>query len=345
MLKKNIEKEYDASLALLKMVMCFFVILAHGWLPNDSGMFTSFLNDTRKFAAVVFMIVAVYFSYPLFCCPNANKLKNRLIRLIIPQIGWSFVYWLFFCVAPTLIRHGGSIQADRLFLQILFGHSINSPMWFQFMLILMTLIFVILFKVFSRKYMLVIIVLSGICIFLQYMGINAEIFEGIRSEISIPLGRIVEIFPVATCGIVLAEYKLLDILREKRLITIILSSILLISIEKMWGVVTPKVGFDYQGIGMIVGGLSIIGIGASIPVSLTTEKGFKIFETITGYTLGIYCMHRLVINVLERLYAYIKFPFEMGTVISCVVVYLVCYLIAFVATNVLKRSWLKMMFS
>ena len=124
--------------------MAFEVILLHrmSWKGYDN-LFFRFLKECELFSVPVFMILAFYFSARTLEEGNKEKLKNRFIRLIIPQVGWAIVCWVVYLLTDIIFMHEISHLINDLFVAIVSGcrQNTNPSTWFQAVLILLTVIY------------------------------------------------------------------------------------------------------------------------------------------------------------------------------------------------------------
>ena len=115
---------------------------------------------------------------------------------MIPYIYWPII--IYFLNNNILHVFFGSIKKitfDRLKIQLLWAYNLTGQLWFQWVLIISTIIFFIVLFIF-RKYSLFILQLLLIFgYFLQYSGYNVKFFSSVTPEKRDCLGRIAESFP------------------------------------------------------------------------------------------------------------------------------------------------------
>ena len=97
-----------------------------------------------------------------------------------------------------------------MFWQLLMGHSVqlNGVMWYQFEIIILTVLFVIILYIFRERYMSVLCICMMAAWLFQYSGWNKRLFGGLRFELTYPLGRFSEMVPYAVCGFAIAHYEM-----------------------------------------------------------------------------------------------------------------------------------------
>ena len=255
--------------------------------------------------------------------------KKRLFRLIWPQIVWAFVYWI-------IMFSTGRASLEDLFWQIITGHSprLNATMWFQMAMIVFSALFFLIFRVLSnRKAIIVLISLAALALFLQYSKINYTIFFGLRYELSYPLGRLSETMPYAVIGICFSYFKIDRILLKHKVITIGISCMLfviMVALKKKYSILVP--GFGYAGLDLVISALAIFVVASLFPMTGIPRRLAMVFDYATKYTLGVYCMHRLIAQLISatpiETFLSSTFDISSGTFSMCAVIYLICYLIS-----------------
>jgi surface polysaccharide O-acyltransferase-like enzyme len=321
----------DINVSLLKMLMSFCVILAHCWKSkNYHSLFFFPFKEMEVYAVPIFMIIAFYYSEYLFVSRNRFLFSNRIIRLLVPHLGWALIYWLYYLLVYKT-------PVTELFWQILTGHStvLNPTMWFQVELILFTLLFFFLFYHLENTAAIsVIIILSIISLVLQFSGINYSLFKDLRPELSYPIGRIAELFPFAAFGFFLRYFGIFDKLKNHKTTVLLICAPLLV-LPYIFRFPRTE-GFGYAGMMVLYMPVMIFFFVCSLPLNKLPIGYKKIAVMISSYTLGIYCSHRLVSVVLKTLYPGFAFSSFSGCIIIYLVSYLICFLIALIPNKYVK---------
>ncbi len=329
---------FNYGLALLRMLMCFEVVLCHFWSGDVPVVLTPF-KILEQASVPVFFFLAFFFSAKIFYENDSIKIKKRFIRLLIPHIGWAFIYWFLFTIGELIISElndiWGKVRISDLFWQLLTGHSsvVNASMWFQFDLIVITLLIVLIFRfckdMFYRK--IILVSLLFISFVLQYTGINIWLFGSLRYELSNPLGRIFEMIPYAVLGFFCADYNVFDRLKIKRIVFIILFALCSVFFL-MYTFIKPVEGFGYSRNNNLLVAFFLIGFAYLLPLERLPDKVCKFIRFITKYTLGIYCMHRLVALVIK--YGLIKSGIDFDTFVLSITAYIVSFIISFIISKI-----------
>lgn len=206
-------KELNYGIALLKTWMCFEVILCH----FDSEVTVrayDILRLSKGLAVPCFMIISFYYMAKTDI-GDCESVKMRLKRLLVPHIGWSLIYFLYYFVIAVIT--GGSIfkLVAKLILQIGFGHTLNTTMWFQVDLILITMIFIIIIRS-KLPLQKISIVLGIVALLVQYSGLNYMVFSHFPFVVSYPLGRLAEVIPCSVIGYLAGNINLFQRIKEKK---------------------------------------------------------------------------------------------------------------------------------
>ena len=227
-------------------------------------------------AVPVFMFLSFYFLERTFLNCTSENIKKRLFRVSYPQFGWAFIYFFVYGSLKFLFNKFQTLKISDLFLQILFGHTINASMWFQFVLIVLTVIFFLVFHFWKEKNgILIIHILLLVSFLIQYTGLNSYVFSNLPSSLKSPL---VIFFPMVPYAVI---------------------------------------GFDFAYL---------------LPFEKINEKCLRFIEFISKYTLGIYCMHRLVNKFACQIFVHMGF--EESSFLGCILVYIICFMISLLVSKI-----------
>jgi hypothetical protein len=223
-----------------------------------------------------------------------------------------------------------------LFWQIFTGHSevLNATMWFQTNLIVISLFFFIVFYLFNEKVGLTIIVICSFgCLFLQYSGINYQMFGALRFELTFPLGRLSEMIPIATFGFITARFDLIRLFRKNcfwNLIVMCFLSVIFIVFDHKLFIVSSS--FGYAGIWKIFVGYSLTSFAYNCKLEKFKEKYPLFSQLITKHTLEIYCGHMLIAFLLFNTFSMLL-GIQTGLFYQCVLI----YILGFIAFEIISR--------
>lgn len=338
------KKNYNLGLSLLKMLMCFEVVLCHFWRTDECSLWLMPFWFLQSCAVPVFMIISFYFTQKSFFNCDKTYIKKRVWRLAWPQIGWAIIYYVVY-VSVEMVLHIDTVDGiGDLFWQMFTGHSrnLNASMWYQTSLIILTVLFFWVCRGRSEQAArdnLNLYLLCSVSLAIQYSEINTTILGGLPFELKYPLGRICEMIPLAVLGFVLADHGFYKKIKRYRYpVWPVIAACLVIAVlcQKYAFLLMPE-GFGYCGIPNIISGFCLVTAAVLLPLKNIPEFAKTIIEFVSRYTLGIYCMHRLVatllFGILERM------GIQTGTFALCIVVYILCYLASWILYKIpLKLS-------
>lgn len=329
------KKKNFYGLALLRALMCFEVVLCHFW-TSDVPKYLIPFSMLRGLAVPVFMFLSFFLTEHTFLEYNKSKAKRRLWRVIYPQIGWAIIYWLGYTMGQFIIKDIGVSFSDLLW-QIFTGHSprLNASMWFQTVLIVLTVIYIIIFKFFEvKKGLLITYVMMFVAFVIQYSGINFKLFDSLRYELKYPLGRFCEMIPYATIGFSCGYYNVFEKAKEKRLFSIIFFGLASVFFLK-YNFITTASGFGYSNNNCLFLGFFVIGFVYLIPFEKLPQNYKNVLKFITKYTLGIYCMHRIVAEFLKIVF--LKIGINIDSFVLCIITYITGFFISFIMCKISIR--------
>ena len=162
-MKTQNNKNY--GLEILRMILCFWVVLFHCLRKTDNNII---LNFKRKmFHVPSFFFISFYFIFPIIRRKNTNKMVLRLERLLIPYLFWPLITFainnlLFLCCKRS--RFNRLLTLYELFEQLITGRVFFGQFWFLSNLLLITIFIFILSFFFEINYFLKIVQAIGIII-------------------------------------------------------------------------------------------------------------------------------------------------------------------------------------
>lgn len=273
-------KEKNQGICLLRIILVFGVILRH--FSQIDGIISYYIT----FAVPVFMVVSFYFTGSILLSNDSDKIRKKMIRLFIPYCFWGSIYYL---ILGVIMRR--ATLMDFVW-QLLTGSSnaLNPPLWFladqMALLLLMYCIYSLNKNVMCGN--ICAVILSCVCIFLQYSGINFQTFDVLPWEIKWNMGRFFEVVPYAVIGVLLYQITpFLGKLTSKiKCIVFIVCFLLPIMLYHVY--IPQGVGFGFEGVNKILCASAIFLFFYELPICKTA-----VIEEISQYTLGIYCIHLL----------------------------------------------------
>ena len=339
MKQKSIDyNKINYGFSLLKMLLAFEVVLGHFviWDQYNPTLVWPFRELVSE-AVPCFIILSFYLMTKSLLSRDETKFKNRMIKLLIPQVGWALIYFVIYFLLNILLNTEPVVTIIDLFWQIFTGHSrnLNPSMWYQFDTIVLSLLFyLIVKKLNNKKTIITLFILTIICYFLQYSGINRKLFEDMIFELRFPLGRIVELLPFAFVGFALKYFDIYEKLKKYRYIILPLCAFLYLkgySID--W---IEMKDFNFSGMAKLYFSLCVVTFAYYVPLEYLPLTLKKIILIITDYSLGIYCIHRLINTLLNVFIPSLTIQSFERCILIYILSYLVCHLIHLIPNKYCK---------
>lgn len=326
----EMNKRINIGINVLRVWMAMEVILLHrmSWKGYD-GPFFNFLKSCELFSVPVFVIIAFYYSVGIFDKNDEVKLFKRLVRLIIPQVGWALICWVTYYLTDIVFLHKVNHTISDFLIAIVSGcrQNTNPSTWFQAVLILLTLYFALIFKVFKRKNAWMMVWVSMIVsLFIQHNGAYYELFINTNYELANTVGRLFEIMPFACAGMILKSLGVENISTDKKRMAVIMLVLFFFAGFKIPFPQFSK-GF-YDGFYPLYMGVILFVFFLFLPLDIDNTKLRTVFAYSTKFTLGIYCSHRLIYGILEIVYELLAI--NISSLSRCLVTYIVCYVLSLI---------------
>ena len=329
------DNEYNIGWMLLRPLICFEVILEHFWVMGDSvpswqGPFDYMLS----MSVPIFIFMAFFFGERHITANEPGYLRKRGRRIVWPLIGWALIYAAVLVPLHWLRGDGNLPGVDDLLWQSVTGHSkaLNPSMWYQSVLLLLTLAFFYTFRKPTKRDAMVLLALLCGAIVLEYSGLNYYMFGNLRFELKYPLGRVVEMIPFAVLGYACARYSLLERFALGSLPAILL--FIAIAVAAMIPLHNDKnFGFGYGNIFYIPAAIGIALAVWYIPFPRLGPKTMRALRFLTSFTLGIYCIHRLVMTIIKMAVRHGLLP-GLDTFYLCVLTYIVSFITCWLISRI-----------
>lgn len=353
------EKEYHYGLALLRIWMCFEVVCYH-FFNSDVVLHNPILKVIKIWgyiAVPVFMIMSFAMTDMAATARSKEKVKKRFYRLLVPHIFWTAAYYLIYLLLDKTkglkLEHGFTDALWQLFL----GHSINETLWFQFDLIVMTVIFLAVFRFHKRAALSISLLLAYLAVASQYFGINGSLFRDVswpkticgtyfsKSYVIYPIGRFAEMVPFAVIGIFLCHYKIFAKIKDRKIETCIGSVLALLLVYKgnLFNTL-DSTGWGYQGLYRVAMGVFTVTFFAGIPTDFIPNTVKNIISGISKHTMAIYFMHRLTAALLYNTGLAEMLHMTKGSIYDCLIIFFVSLTVAVGASRI-PIKWVKISMS
>jgi fucose 4-O-acetylase-like acetyltransferase len=335
MLQRFISKksERNIGLEILRMLLCFWVVLFHCVNYSESIILKNFLE--KKFHVPCFFFISFYYFYPIIRDRNSYKMKIRLERLFVPYIIWPFFIWCFnnlLYLHTKRNRFGRMLTFRELKLQLITGRVFFIQLWFLFNLLFLSIFFFIISFLNGNTFFIFINFICILCILIQYLSYNYY-FSRFKDCIAHSVGHFVISFPLAVTAFCLNKINLIQYFENngnKYLLFLLIIIVLLF----VYGAPNTYYGIDKNLFSLITFYLFHL-----IPLNKYLSKNLKnIIYLMTNYTNGIYCLHIIIKFYFIRLFK-IK-----PTFLCCYGLYFFCYIISFFGEKAFHKNKLKYLF-
>ncbi|MCR4829814.1 MAG: acyltransferase [Pseudobutyrivibrio sp.] len=354
-IEKNSIKDFNYGLAILRIWMCFEVVLVHfkNWSVTQGANFSlpqRILILYEWIAVPVFILTSFIFTDMNKLSKDNDKIKHRLYRLLIPHFFWAFVYYAIYRILDNIkgldLEHG----IIDLYWQLLLGHSINQTEWFQIDLIVLTLLFIVIFRFCPKSIAIKLTFCIGcLAFYFQYSGKNGAMFdkivwpEGFQTDyVTYPVGRLCEMVPYAVLGIMLCNYCVFDLVKRywKYIVIATLLFLSLLFNYQLFPVVERQYG--YSGLRYIVIGTMSVFLFYFLPLHWLPKIIKSIIKFFAKYTMAVYFMHRLVATILYNSQLSFRLRLRPGSFYDCIVIYFCCvvtaWLISLIPIKLIRNS-------
>lgn len=323
-------KEINYGIQLLRMILCLWVLSFHCLDKNKINYFLFFITKTKFYHVPCFALLSFYFSSTIFLDKNIIKFKRRLERLLIPYFIWPLLIFII-----NNIFYKKKISLHQLKIQILLGRQFMVPFWYLFSVTFLTTSFFILSNIFKMNFFLLIKLLMVFSYIFQYSSCD-KFLDEYNHSVKLPILDTIRILPLSITGILLESSKLIEFFKKNKNNYLFFSFLLLFLLFKFD--IFIELG-GYNGIINIFSSLLFFIGFYLLPFENINSFIQKIIKQITSYTNGIYCLHLIIKSFFFR----DKSSLE-GTFKSCIIIYLISYLISFIGMKIFWNNKLKYLF-
>ncbi len=347
----NLNPGFHAGLALLRIWMCFEVVLDHfyDFDAHAGTAYSKILTHYGMVAVCIFMLMAFTFTDMTRLSADNGRIARRAKRLLLPQVFWTLLYFAVY-LGLDAWQHLDLIHSwSDLVWQLIFGHCYNQTAWYQFVLILLTLLFILIFRICSRRIAMgVTLALSAACLWIQYGGYTMQILSkipGLTGEAYTyavtPAGRVFEMLPYAALGIFACAGGWMEWFRSHRVMTVI-GACFVIGMLFRFSVFTIPEGFGYAGFYAFFLASATLALFAAFPLYHLPDGVRSVLKSLSGYTMGIYFVHRMIGTLLYQTPIGSALPLHRGSLLDCALIFglslLVVWLLGRVPLRIVQES-------
>ena len=154
---KDLSKShFNLGLQILKMFLCFWVVLIHSSEPKNKMIKELFFK--KRFHVPTFTVISFYCLFPIISTRNIEKIKQRFTRLLIPYIIIPLIIWIFnniiyFYFHINRVRR--ELYFINLFNQFIIGRDFHGVFWYQSNILFITLLFFIISFIFKNMFLII----------------------------------------------------------------------------------------------------------------------------------------------------------------------------------------------
>jgi len=333
---ENQKKTINRGIQILRMIFSFNIVVFHCIDNKFQNIYIYFICRIAIYYYVpTFFLISFYFSYMTFTSRNIIKLKERLLRILIPYIIWPCIFWIKYSYIKYIEGNKEEINFKVLFHQLLIGKPFLPVFWFQFCLIFWSMLFIIIILCFKNFYKYIMTFLFILILCLNHFGFVYYLLSGNQSFFAISICDLFFRNIYMFTGFFFGSITILNRNIKFKSIIILLSYIGSIFCKYL----NNNKKFDYIYTQFII---NIIFIFSSIlPFNLIKNRIIiLIINQITSYTGGIYYLHY---EIKHRTFNDI-YLIKKGNFFSCIIIYLICYLFCFLSFKIFKKTKLKYLF-
>ena len=340
--KNEIIKEKNFGIQILRNILCFYVVLDHSLASHIKIKYIFFRH---RFHVPCFIFISFFFSYRIISERNIVKIKQRFERLLIPYFILPVLVLLinnFGFIFLKISFFGRLITLYDLYTQLIIGRGILDVFWFQFYLIINTLLFIIISLLIREKYLFVIQHIYIVSYILKYSNINFNFFTQFNVIIQFSVGQIFEVMPMSVSGSIFAYSNILSIIKKKNYNkkVIYFSCITFFMIFK-YDIFTNIIKIAFSGIIVDICSILLSTIFYLIPFNYIKSQGLKkIISNLTKYSQGIYSLHLVIMAILEQKIKSIKNRVFPGGIY----IYIFSYFISFIGEKLTRKTKLVYLF-
>jgi len=335
--EKNIQR--NQGIDILRMLLCFRIVLLHCYTSKDR-----FINKLRRnlYQVTCFFFISFIYLYPTLSSRNIEKMKLRLERLSIPYIIYPITFWIIENLMFLLFkfnRLNRFLTFTELKSHITIGRGISdlSILWFLFHLQIITIFFFIFSLLLKKHFLLVFQTFCLLCYQMQYTGINYNFFNQYTNNVFTSIGNFIETVPVATLAFSLSKINFIKMISNEKMKIIFFFSFFFYFICE-YNIFHQIKGMASPGLKPLSISFLLFSIFSLLPLNFINSKILIAIGQMTKYTMGIYCMHRMVNSNLIYYFG------KTVTFFGCITIYIICYFISFIGFHIFSKNKLRFLF-
>lgn len=333
------KKSLNFGIELLRFILCLWIVILH--CSNVKNEHKKYIG--RGFHVPTFILISFYFYFPTIKNRNILKINSRFQRLLLPYCVWPIIRFIlnnFLIETLSIEVLNKKLSLYDFYLQILTGCQFHRIFWFQFNLIFLSLFITIISFIFKKNFLLILKFLGFSCLYMHCSEKYLKILYYFHKRFQISLGSLYELFPLSVLGCIFCSIDLLIIIKNiPKHIHIILFLSLYCLFRYNIFIIHPGFMYPHIVLNSLASTILLILFGSLNLNKLRAINSIIIY--ITKYTGGVYYIHPIVRDFLQK---YILF-FKKKSYFSSFVVYYICFFFCYLGTSLFKNYKLKYLFN
>ena len=335
------KKIHDYGLGILKTFLAVLVIAAHQFSRNTTkNEIILKIYDNRNIHVPSFFIMSFYFTCHNLLSQNPKKILSRFVRLLIPYIGWPIIIKQTNRIYNQKYKTKFPDSIEILKSQLFWGHEYLSQFWFQWDLIVTTLLFVLIIFIFRKNCLFILILILILFYYCQYSGNYFQKYLPIQKNNKYTILRMFEMVPLGVTGFIIGYFNIINKINKYKFQTLVISYITyhIVNNYQLFRIVKITL---YSGIELNIKSICAIFIFSLFPSDKITDKNLqKVFNLLTNYSAGLFYLHIPIRNYGSKYIDEIKNQTFLGIVYN----FLICYSISVVGDLIFGKTPLKYLF-
>ena len=325
------EKKINLGIQILRVIFSFHILVFHciNKKKYNYNIIKTIISDV-SIDLGAFFIISFYYSYETFTSKNIIKIKQRLIRLLIPYIIWPLIIFItsnfIYLISRTKKYY---INQKLLYYQLLIGNGINNVLWFQFNLIIISLLFINIIFLIQKRY-LIYLGLMGIFFYIFFRSCYFDLLFPPKTFLFFSIRPIPISYIYLLSGFLLYKFRIVFLSQKYIKASISIIFVVLYYFDKY--LYRKKEEFNVMKVA-----LCIYLCMAFLNLPLSKNKNSILI--LTSYTGGIYNLHTTMRKIIEFL-----FNMKSQTLVICIINYLLCFIVCLIGSKLFRNFYLRYLF-
>jgi len=300
-------KTRNSIIDLLRVALTVLVINTHIKIIIGAG--TNLLEPYSWYTVPLFIILSFF----LF---DSKSIFTRIKRLFLPLIFWS---------TAGFIIHLNLLNAKNIFLQVLTGHVVNTPLYYLILLFWFTVISRLISRFSLRFKVLIYSLLILACLFFEYSRLNYGFFLSQSEVIKKSYGRFIELIKYVPVGLAFALLKK----KINNSNVFLLLSVILLPVFIIVSRIPQPLDFHFSGLKILTGSIIIFSLMLGLSDFKLNNKLSNIINTFGKYSFGVYLSHYLLLETMLIFFPSLKFLIVVNQFVFLFCFIMFCYVFCY----------------